>query len=380
MPRHLVRPASLARQLNMAGAGVLSQAARDTLLALVDAQYSGGYGARDAAMALFAQARSVMAEVAGAAVDEVSFQPSVSAAVSLIAASMPLRPGDEVLSWSEEYPSNVRAWAAKARACGAQLKLADRGQIPDVSQLAECISSKTRVVTVSSIQSLDGAAADLASLRAACDRVGAYLLLDVSQHLGVAPFHFAQSGADYAYGVSHKWLLGPPGAAVLMARRDAAATLQTQVHGTGNYQGELGRHFDPEQALREDLGRLEGGTPPLMAALATAASARAIQTAGIDAIQAAALRVRDDILALMADSGGRCLGDASGRARSPIAAFEFSDEAVLTAWVKALESVGVQFITRGHVLRFSPWALSDAEREEACGYLAAAKAQVKSVQ
>ena len=39
MWRELVRPASLARHLNMAGAGVLSQAARDTLLALVDAQF-----------------------------------------------------------------------------------------------------------------------------------------------------------------------------------------------------------------------------------------------------------------------------------------------------------------------------------------------------
>lgn len=377
MWRELVRPASLARHLNMAGAGVLSQAARDTLLALVDAQFNGGYGARDTAMALYGQARSALAEMVGASQDELSFQPSVSAIVSLIAASTRLSPGDEILSWVEEYPSNVRAWSACAKSTGARLVLVDRSRLPSVAQLQECITPRTKVVTVSSIQSLDGAAADLTALRAACDRVGAILLLDVSQHLGVVPFDFAQSGADYAYSVSHKWLLGPPGVGLLMAKRGVQTALQTQVHGTTNYQGELSRNFDPGQSLREDLGRLEGGTPPLMAALATAASARALQSVGVPHIQAQALRVRTMLIEQMAAYGVSFIGDDMARAVSPIAAFWMPDASLRQAWVSSLEKVGVQFIVRGDVLRLSPWALSDAEMEELRDLIAQAAGMVK---
>ena len=64
---------------------------------------------------------------------------------------------------------------------------------PTSGSWLRAVTPSTRVVAVSSIQSLDGAVADLASLRHACDRVGALLLVDVSQHLGVVPFDFAAS-------------------------------------------------------------------------------------------------------------------------------------------------------------------------------------------
>lgn len=365
MWRELVRPASLARSLNMAGAGMLSQPARQTLLGLVEAQFGGGYGARDGAMALYEQARSALAALVGAGVDEISFQPSVSAVVSMMAASLSLRPGDQVLSWAAEYPSNVRAWAERTRACGAELVLADGHHVASVADLAQCVTESTRVVVVSSIQSLDGTMVDLPALRAACDRVGALLMLDVSQHLGVVPFDFKASGADFAYGVSHKWLLGPPGVAVLMARRDQWPMLQTQVHGTGNYQGVLGRHFDPGQRLREDIGRLEGGTPPLMAALAVAASARALQAAGIESVQQAALKARQVIAKVFEHWDLEPMGwqGPAAPVHSPIIAFDVPDR-LRQPWMQGLEREGVQYIERGGVLRFSPWGMAPAELDE----------------
>lgn len=376
MWRDLVRPASLARNLNMAGAGVLSQPARQTLLGLVDAQFAGGYGARDGAMALYEQARSAMAAMVGAGVDEISFQPSVSAIVSMMAASLSLQPGDQVLSWTAEYPSNVRAWSERVRACGAELVLLDAPEVACVGDLAQCVTASTRVVVVSSIQSLDGTMVDLPSLRAACDRVGALLMLDVSQHLGVVPFDFAASGADFAYGVSHKWLLGPPGMAVLMARRSQSDRLLTQVHGTGNYQGVLGRHFDPQQRLREDMGRLEGGTPPLMAALAVAASARALQAVGVERIQQAALTARQVIAKVFERWDLEPMGayGHSAAIHSPIIAFDVPDR-LRSNWIEGLDREGVQYIERGGVLRFSPWGMTPSELDEMQSLLEAAVRQ-----
>ena len=367
MPRQLVTTNSIARQLNIAGAGMLSVAARDTLHGLVEAQFSGGFTARDGAMQRYSQARAELAAFVNARPDEVSFQPSVSAIVSLIAGSLALVPGDEVLSWATEYPSNIQAWQERTRACSARLVLA--GSEPDarLEQLADHVTPRTRVVVVSSIQSLDGAVADLASLRAACNRVGALLLLDVSQQLGVAPFDFAASGADFAYGVSHKWLLGPPGIGILVARLATQPLLRTQVFGTHNYRQQAERLFDPQRQLRDDIGRLEGGTPPLMAAIATAASARALQQAGIAAIQQQALAARAAIAEVFTRHGHPPL-DTGQAPHSPIVTFQLPATR-LQAVMQGLSAAGIQFIERGGLLRFSPWAMSADETTEMAGLL-----------
>lgn len=362
MPRQLLTAGSIARQLNTAGAGMLSVAARDALLGLVEAQFSGGFTARDSVMQRYGQARAEMAAFVNARPDEISFQPSVSAIVSLIAESLALAPGNEVLSWATEYPSNIQAWQERTRACSARLVLAGTEPEASLAQLAERIGPRTRVVTVSSIQSLDGAAADFASLRSACDRVGALLLLDVSQQLGIVPFDFAASGADFAYGVSHKWLLGPPGIGILIARSAAQAWLKPRVFGTHNYQQQAGRWFDPQRQLRDDIGRLEGGTPPLMAAIATAASARALQQAGVANIQQQALAVRAQIAEVFAGHGHPPL-DICQPPHSPIITFQLASER-LAAVTLRLQAAGVQFIERGGLLRFSPWAMSAAETGE----------------
>lgn len=367
MPRQLVTDHSIARQLNTAGAGMLSLAARDTLLGLVETQFRGGYNGRDDVMQRYGQARAELASFVNARPDEISFQPSVSAIVSLIAESVALAPGDEVLSWATEYPSNIQAWQERTRACSARLVLAGIEPGACLSQLAEFITPRTRVVAVSSIQSLDGAVADLATLRSACDRVGALLLLDVSQHLGIAPFDFAASGANFAYGVSHKWLLGPPGIGILMARQTSQPLLRTQVFGTHNYQGQAGRHFDPQRRLRDDIGRLEGGTPPLMAAIATAASARALQQVGVAAIQQQALAARAAIAEVFASHGHQAL-DTGHAPHSPIITLQLAAERLAMLMPK-LTATGVQFIERGGLLRFSPWAMSADETAEMAGLL-----------
>src|SRR5690606_13349413 len=117
-----------------------------------------------------------------------SFQPSVSSIVTMLSRSVSLTAGDQVLTWDVEYGSNIRAWHVRAREVGAELV---RVQPPldqpwDTGLLLEQIDERTRVVTVSSIQSFDGSATDLYALRQSCDEVGALLLVDVSQHLGIA--------------------------------------------------------------------------------------------------------------------------------------------------------------------------------------------------
>lgn len=367
--RALAGPASLARQLNVAAAGPLATAAHAALVTLVDAHYHGGWGRRDAALDLYAQARRDLGTFLGAPAEQVSFQPSVSAIVSMVARSVDLAPGDEVLSWAAEYPSNLQAWHEHARKAGAELVCVTvpRGLPMDTALLAERVTPRTRVVTVSSVQSLDGAPSDLGMLRAACDRVGALLLVDASQHLGIAPFDFTASGADFAYAASHKWLLGPVGLALLAVRPRALRRVRTPAFGAGNYAEPIGASFDPGRSLRGGVARLEAGTPPLLAALATAAAARAIGAIGVERVQQQALVMRGVIAELFACHGW-CALPGGFQPVSPIVAFD-PPPRQLQVLSQELAARGVQFVVRGDVLRLAPWAMGPAECDEMCGLL-----------
>src|SRR5688572_20276231 len=55
----------------------------------------------------FRQARSIAAELLGAAPDEIAFVGPTSLALSLVANGLNLRKGDNVVVYQDDYPSNV---------------------------------------------------------------------------------------------------------------------------------------------------------------------------------------------------------------------------------------------------------------------------------
>ena len=62
---------------------------------------------------------------------------------------------------------------------------------------------------------------------------GALLHLDGAQGPGCVPVDFEQLGADYYSSCGHKWLLGPKGTGMLLAR--AERLLETRLTWTGSH-------------------------------------------------------------------------------------------------------------------------------------------------
>src|SRR5690606_26204256 len=208
-------------------------AAHETMRFLVDSHHVGGYSGRDTLLELYSDARAAVAGLMGTFPSLLSFQPSVSSVVTTLSRSVPLGPGDQVLTWDVEYGSNLRAWHVRAGETGAELV---RVQPPldqpwDTGLLLEQVDERTKVMTVSSVQSFDGSATDLYALRQACDEVGALLFVDVSQHLGMADVTQAVALADAAYASTHKWLLGPVGVAVAAFTPDLVRQLTPAAYG-----------------------------------------------------------------------------------------------------------------------------------------------------
>ena len=133
----------------------------------------------------------------------------MSVFAGLIAASLP--DNSEVLTAAGDFTSIVFPFHAHA----------DRGvsarEVP-LEDLADAVTSRTSLVSVSLVQSANGHVLDLDALISACDAAGTRILLDTTQAVGWLPV----DAGRVAYTVSggYKWQLIPRGTAFLTIQRD----------------------------------------------------------------------------------------------------------------------------------------------------------------
>jgi cysteine desulfurase/selenocysteine lyase len=140
----------------------------------------------------------------GCGVDDIGLVSSVAEGVSMLAASLDWREGDEVVVPDIEYPSLAAPFALQP---GVTLRVAE-----GVSGVAAAVTSRTRVIAVSSTSFLNAERADLPAIRELADKTGALLVVDHTQSAGWMPIN--ADIADFAFAASYKWLLGISGIAV----------------------------------------------------------------------------------------------------------------------------------------------------------------------
>ena len=134
--------------------------------------------------------------------------------------SVPLRPGDQILTGRAEYGSNVLAYWQVARRTGAEVVVVpndEHGQM-DVAALARLASDRTRLIGVSHVPTSGGLvqpAAEIGRIARAC---GAMFLLDATQSAGQFPVNADAIGCDLLTGTGRKFLRGPRGTGFLWVR------------------------------------------------------------------------------------------------------------------------------------------------------------------
>lgn len=169
--------------------------------------------------AAVAASRAGFARLIGVATASVAVASQVSQLVGLVAASLP--EGASVLVADGDFTSVLFPFAVR----GERLALRS---VP-LEALVDHVVEGTDLVAVSLVQSADGRLAPLDPLVEACARVGARLLVDVTQAAGWLPIDAAR--LDLVVGGGYKWLLGPRGTSFLAGRDDALADLEPVAAG-----------------------------------------------------------------------------------------------------------------------------------------------------
>ena len=173
---------------------------------------------------LLAGARAKLAEFVGADADEIIYTPNPTYAVNIVARSIALKPGDEILSSDHEYGAINRTWQMLTKKAGARIiyqPISLPVTTPEafVEQFWSGVTERTRIISLSHLTS---PTALIFPVKEICRRArarGILTIIDGAHVPGHVPLNIHDLDCDFYTGACHKWLSAPKGAAFLYARR-----------------------------------------------------------------------------------------------------------------------------------------------------------------
>ena len=185
-----------------------------------------------------AAARARLAAYVGSRPDGLVFVANATFGVNVVARSLDLSPGDEVLLTDHAYGAVDRTWTfaceqAGARVVHAAVDLPARSPGEVVDAVWSRVTDRTRLLCIDHITSPTALVMPVADLIARARRAGVPVLVDGAHGPGQLDLDLEELGADFYVGNAHKWLLAPRGAAFLWARQDAVERLRPLVVSWG---------------------------------------------------------------------------------------------------------------------------------------------------
>lgn len=194
---------------------------------------------------LLAQARAELAGYLGAEARHLVFLANATTGVNTVARSIPLLPGDEILTTDHEYGACDNVWDSVCRRTGAkylpvEIPLPFRAEA-FTERVWSCVTLRTRVLFLSHITSTTALIFPLAELCRRARAAGILTVIDGAHVPGHIPLGLDDLGADFYTGNCHKWLCAPKGAGFLHARPEHHRLLEAPVVSWG-YSAEISGH------------------------------------------------------------------------------------------------------------------------------------------
>lgn len=188
---------------------------------------------------LMHDARVSLAGFLGTSAENLVYVPNATTAANLVARSIPLERGDEVVATDLEYGAMDRMWVRVTRGAGStyrrvSIPLPVHGEDDLVERIWSAVGERTRVLFLSHIASSTGLVLPVAELLRRARGAGILSFVDGAHVPGQLPLRLDELGADFYTGNCHKWLLAPKGAAFLWARPEVQSLVEPLVVSWGN--------------------------------------------------------------------------------------------------------------------------------------------------
>jgi selenocysteine lyase/cysteine desulfurase len=182
--------------------------------------------------------RSKAATLLGALPEEIALIHNTTEGMNLVAASLQLEAGDEVIVADHEHPSGTIPWQYRQEPNGVRLVRttlpilpADPAEIVEVYRKA--LTPRTRVISMCHVVNTNGMMLPVKEVSAMARRRGILVAVDGAQAPGMVDVDLHDLGCDFYAASAHKWLLSPKGVGIFYARQESQALLEPLIVAHG---------------------------------------------------------------------------------------------------------------------------------------------------
>jgi isopenicillin-N epimerase len=187
---------------------------------------------------LMREPRVALGEFLGTSSENVVGVVNATGGLNIVAQSLALKEGDEILTTDHEYSALEKTWAYVARRTSAKIVVV-KVPMPLVSEQA-CtdtivagMTERTRVLFLSHITSPTALVFPIEQAIAEARKRGIWSVIDGAHTPGHIPLNLDGMGVDFYSGNCHKWMMTPKGSAFLYARPELQGLLNPLIISHG---------------------------------------------------------------------------------------------------------------------------------------------------
>jgi selenocysteine lyase/cysteine desulfurase len=302
--------------------------------------------------------REKTARIIGARPDEIAVTSGASSGLASVAAGIDWKPGDEVLIGRGEFPAHFSTWLRYDQAGKLRVRVVEpRDRFISADDYIEQIGPRTRVVSASLVRFDNGVRFDAPRVAKACEKIGAALLLDVTQCAGAMNLNIRDLGATMAVCSGYKWLLGPYGAGFFWVANEWTERLPLGSVYFMALEGARIFHAMPTGYVRPVPGARRWDSPETASFTNLAAfdsSLDLVLRIGVDAMQHHADALVGEIIERLPETGCVLASPEEPERRGPYVCISARDPKDTPALHEKLRAAQISVSLRENALRIAP--------------------------
>jgi len=192
--------------------------------------------------------RAKVAGLLGVSAEEIALIHNTTEGMNVVASSLELEPGDEVILADHEHPSGTIPWQYWQEVKGVRLVRPTLPLLPAhpdeiVEVYRRAITSRTRVISMCHIVNTNGMILPVREVTAMARPRGILVAVDGAQAPGMIACDLTDMDCDFYAASAHKWLFSPKGVGIFYAKKESQALLRPLIVARG-YEDRSIRRFE----------------------------------------------------------------------------------------------------------------------------------------
>lgn len=183
--------------------------------------------------------RQKVADIFNVSNEEIAIIHNTTEGMNLIAKSIDLKPGDEIILADHEHWSGTICWEVWQKEKGVKiirptLPITPKSVNEVVGVYRKAITSKTRVISMCHTVNTNGMILPVKEVSEMAHDRGILVAVDGAQAAGMFEFNLHDLGCDFYTASAHKWLFAPKGIGIFYAKKASQSYLKPLIVAHGH--------------------------------------------------------------------------------------------------------------------------------------------------